>query len=254
MNDSTMQDIMNVPRAFEILIASLKAEEKKIDNAGSQAFLRSDYTAVDANNKRALAIKSLYEKLLAIQQEWEILLPTSEVANEENGLVSNRDNVQIASISDENLTRNYKPEPKANSIQTSSYSAYPSISYLASHSRFSNKDVKAVILPDNTEIAVKTWTDAAIKIAEWSFKQFGLPKLPFRHGKTEQTKRYFLNYEPIHPDGEPFDKSSKYGTIEVKGPKIYVYTKFNAHDWCKNLVKLMNTIACDPSKIRIRMS
>ena len=84
---------MNVQGAFELLIESLEEEVNGINHTGAAAFERGDYPAVDTMRTRVDAITALREKVLALRNEWESIMPSpeDETTKEDGEPVSRRD-------------------------------------------------------------------------------------------------------------------------------------------------------------------
>jgi restriction system protein len=84
---------MNVQGAFELLIESLEEEVNGINHTGAAAFERGDYPAVDTMRTRVDAITALREKVLALRNEWEHIMPPpdDETTKEDGEPVSRRD-------------------------------------------------------------------------------------------------------------------------------------------------------------------
>lgn len=84
---------MNVQGAFELLIESLEEEVNGINHIGGAAFARGDYPAVDTMRTQVDAITALREKVLALRNEWESIMPTpyDETTKEDSDPVSRRD-------------------------------------------------------------------------------------------------------------------------------------------------------------------
>jgi len=127
----------------------------------------------------------------------------------------------------------------------------PSISDLANKIMHSeHQQVAAVLFPNSTEKLVKNWRDVTMAILEWSFSKYDLPALPFLCGTSAHAKRYFLNTEAQHGDGEEFRASR---SMVVNGQTIFVNVNISATGFCHILNMLMKEISVDPCSIRIRM-
>ena len=89
----TISTEMNVQGAFELLVEALEEEVNGINHIGGAAFERGDYPAVDTMRTRVDAITALREKVLALRNEWESIMPPPEedVTKEDGEPVSRRD-------------------------------------------------------------------------------------------------------------------------------------------------------------------
>lgn len=90
---TTISAEMNVQGAFEYLVESLEEEVNGINHIGAAAFERGDYPAVDTMRTRVDDITALREKVLALRNEWEHIMPQpqDEITKEDGEPVSRRD-------------------------------------------------------------------------------------------------------------------------------------------------------------------
>jgi len=110
----------------------------------------------------------------------------------------------------------------------------------------------AVIFPDETETAVNkgNWRDVTTAVLTWVLNHHQMPELPFRNGTPGHSDKYFLNFEPIHPDGTPWDAQR---LIEVGGKNVYIYVHSSAYGLCRRMLDVVEAVGEDPSLIHIRM-
>lgn len=91
---ATISAEMNVQGAFELLVEALEEEVNGINHTGGAAFERGDYPVVDSMRARVDAITTLREKVLALRNEWEGIMPMPEdvsVVKEDSEPVYRRD-------------------------------------------------------------------------------------------------------------------------------------------------------------------
>ncbi len=98
-------------------------------------------------------------------------------------------------------------------------------------------------------VALKSWTQAAQETVLFVGASYGLPALPYVG--TEHGKKYFLNTEPLRPDGKPMITSVG---IEMSGKPIYLDTNRSAQDIARVLSALLKAVGAPTDAVKIALA
>lgn len=104
-----------------------------------------------------------------------------------------------------------------------------------------------VAFPDRTGEPVRNWNDLPVAVCAWLSRRKGVP-VPFA-GRS-RSRQWFVNVEPVHSDGSPFDRVAR-RFVRTDRQEFWIDTHRSAGDLLRCLEQLITACGESPAGVEV---